>query len=87
MKTCPPVLIVSAMFLFLVACDNEATVAKEHTYDVQYYIGHVKERKEKLAECGNNPGELSSTANCINASAAMNKSIFDPNNSEMPKIR
>lgn len=86
MKTSQRVLIVSAVFI-LVACDKEATLAKEPTYDVQYYIEHVKERKEKLAECGNNPGELSSTANCINASAAMRKAIFDPHNSEMPKIR
>ncbi|MFD2190785.1 EexN family lipoprotein [Pistricoccus aurantiacus] len=34
---------------------------------VDWYKEHVDERKVTLETCGNNPGELKDTPNCINA--------------------
>ena len=40
------------------------------TQKVDYYTGHAKERQTMLEQCENNPGELASSPNCVNAMAA-----------------
>jgi Tfp pilus assembly protein PilP len=67
--------------VFLVACKKEAT------NDVNYYLSHGDERRAKLMECANNPGDSAITANCVNAKEAQHKSQFDTKNAEMPSIR
>lgn len=42
----------------------------EEVKTVNYYKQHTAERKAKIDECKNNPGELRGTPNCINAIAA-----------------
>ena len=42
----------------------------ESTYTVDWYRHHSAERSTKLQECRNNPGELGSTPNCMNAEKA-----------------
>ncbi len=40
------------------------------TQTVDYYTGHAKERQTMLEQCQNNPGELGSSPNCVNAISA-----------------
>ena len=42
----------------------------EETKTVGFYLQNEVQRKEKIAECNNNPGELAKTPNCINAGKA-----------------
>lgn len=42
----------------------------EPTKTVDYYKAHPDERKAKLKECANNPGEKASEPNCVNAEQA-----------------
>ena len=53
------------------------TTPKEETRTVDWYISHESELKEKLNECGNNPGLLKDTPNCINAKEAHNRGSLD----------
>jgi len=53
--------------LALSGCDEE----KNKT--VEYYMQNSDERKAKIAECKNNPGELALQHNCVNASKAETK--------------
>ena len=47
-----------------------APVPDRSTRTVDYYTGHAKERQTMVEECTNNPGELASSPNCINAMAS-----------------
>lgn len=49
----------------LLGCD-----AKEDVKTVDWYVAHQAERVTMLDRCKANPGELSLTPNCINASQA-----------------
>lgn len=40
------------------------------TKSVSWYIENQAERKVKLIECNDNPGELGNTPNCLNAKQA-----------------
>lgn len=51
-------------------CGQEA---KEETRTVNYYVEQSEVRQQKILECKNNPGELMTTPNCINALAAEKK--------------
>lgn len=42
----------------------------EEVKTVEYYKKHETDRKIKIKECKNNPGELRGTPNCVNALAA-----------------
>ncbi|EBC1886521.1 entry exclusion protein [Salmonella enterica] len=75
-KILVPLLLVSA----LSACKES-----EPTNDVQYYLDHPEERAAKLTECKSNPGEKALTPNCVNASEAARKAMFQGDG--MPKIR
>lgn len=59
----------------------------EKTNDVAYYEKYKSERDAKLAECANNPGELSKSANCVNAREAKHRSVMDSSNTGMPGIK
>jgi hypothetical protein len=59
-------LIISAT-LFLSACNDDEPVKT-----VEHYKSSEQERAEKLKECGNNPGQKTLTANCLNARKADN---------------
>jgi hypothetical protein len=56
---------------FLNGCEK-----KEEVRDVSYYQSNPDDRREKIKECRNNPGELSLTPNCLNASEADRLSKF-----------
>jgi hypothetical protein len=53
------------MLLPLTACKDDASTDEVLTVD--WYKSHKDERDTKIAECKNNPGQLMSTPNCINA--------------------
>jgi hypothetical protein len=55
----------ATMLLPLAACKDEAST--EEVLTVDWYKSHDAERDTKIAECKNNPGQLMSTPNCINA--------------------
>jgi hypothetical protein len=61
------------------------SACEEKTKDVAYYYEHTEERKQKLEECHNNPGEKSKTPNCINSSRAEFSSMFKSD--KMPKVK
>ena len=71
------VLIAASM---LVSCDNKQDVSNlGPARDVRYYLENPDARKETIAKCNNNPGELENTPDCVNAydasEEAMNESI------------
>ncbi len=58
----------------------------EPVNDVSYYVENAEQRKAKLKECRNNPGELKDDPNCLNAQEANRQIIFNPNKTSMPSI-
>jgi len=56
---------------------------REAPKSVAYYVEHKAERDARLAVCKNNPGELKSDPDCVNASAAVMKAWSSP---DMPPI-
>lgn len=57
--------VLAAMVLNFTGCGEQ-----EEVKTVDYYKEHEAERKAKIEECKNNPGELRGTPNCINATTA-----------------
>ena len=55
------------MEISLTSCTREAL---DPVQDVQWYKTHEGERKDMLAKCHNNPGQLAITPNCVNAEHA-----------------
>jgi hypothetical protein len=53
---------VSLLGLALAACSPP-----EPGHDVAFYKDHARERATQLATCGNDPGRLEKSPNCINA--------------------
>lgn len=51
----------------------------EEVKTVNYYKQHISERKAKIEECKNNPGELKGTPNCVNAITAHRTGGIKPN--------
>ncbi|HET9239204.1 MAG TPA: EexN family lipoprotein [Oligoflexus sp.] len=58
------VLIVVTSFI-AAGCEKEKDVKT-----VEWFKEHEKERREMLAKCNDNPGELIATPNCFNANRA-----------------
>lgn len=56
------------IFFALSGCNNSEAVQT-----VDWYKLHDTEMKNMITKCKNNPGELMSTANCINATTANNQ--------------
>lgn len=52
----------------LAGCGEETPVQT-----VDWYKVHDAERKEMIAKCKGNPGELAASPNCVNARAAQNQ--------------
>ena len=83
--------IMKKMVLFFIFCSTVILYGSD-TKTVEYYKTHTVERKAKIKECENNPGELSGTPNCINAHAAQKQSFKLPdlnrkvNTSQMDKF-
>jgi hypothetical protein len=53
--------------------------------DVDFYIGHPEARRDMLESCHRDPGTKSSSADCINAEAALRKLSFSGDS--MPTIK
>jgi len=51
---------------------------REPPKTVAYYVEHTAERDARLAVCKNNPGELKSDPDCVNAAAAVMKAWSSP---------
>ena len=49
-----------------------APAPKQAQHTVDYYRSHAALRGEMLKQCGNDPGDLGRTPDCINARAAEN---------------
>ena len=60
--------IVLAIAALLAGCGENTPVQT-----VDWYKTHDAERKEMLAKCKNNPGELAASPNCLNAQQADNE--------------
>lgn len=56
----------------LAGCDENNPVQT-----VDWYKAHDAERMAMVAKCKNNPGELSASGNCINATKAANELVLD----------
>ncbi len=54
--------------LWIVGCTNESL---ESVQTVEWYKTHEAERIAMATKCQNNPGQLASTPNCINAKQAV----------------
>lgn len=63
-------IILSAISVTLVLTFVGCGQTSEEIKTVEYYKLHVSERKTKIDECLNNPGELKNTPNCTNATRA-----------------
>jgi hypothetical protein len=71
-------LLVIMSMLSLLGCKEEKPVVSEVTEVVQtveWYELHQEVRKEVVAKCGDNPGQLDETPNCNNAKTAELKSL------------
>ena len=68
------IVIVTGALSVLTGCDGDTSTDVVRTVD--WYKTHEKERVEMLAKCQNNPGQLVSTPNCMNAQQADVKSPF-----------
>lgn len=64
------IFVVVSMFTVLTGCKHEEETVKEVVQTVEWYKEHAPERKEMIAKCNTNPGELAATPNCVNASRA-----------------
>lgn len=73
---CRPALLCS--LVAVAACGQ-----REPPKTVAYYTEHPAERDARLAVCKNNPGELKSDPDCVNAAAAVMKAW---SSSDMPPI-
>jgi len=63
--------------LSLIASGIMVSCAKnEPVQTVQWYKDHEKERLEVIEKCKNNPGELATTPNCVNANTAKQEIIW-----------
>ncbi len=71
-------LAVLATVASLAACGQ-----RDQPKTVAYYADHKPERDARLAVCKNNPGELKSDPDCVNAAAAVMKAW---SNADMPPI-
>ena len=54
--------------VLLTGCNEDRL--EDLTQTVDWYKEHQAERLDMIAKCKNNPGELSATPNCVNASHA-----------------
>ena len=61
-------IIATGALSMLVGCEKDQPTDVVQTVD--WYKAHEKERVEMLAICQNNPGQLASTPNCMNAQQA-----------------
>jgi hypothetical protein len=71
MKMMPSILLLLAATTSLTGC-NEADTSHP-TKTVGWFFEHRDELQLALKACRDNPGELATTPNCINASEARNK--------------
>lgn len=55
----------------LVGCSENTPVQT-----VEWYKTHDAERVDMIAKCKNNPGELSASPNCMNATKAANQLVL-----------
>jgi hypothetical protein len=65
-----------ATALLLGCKEDEPISTHDNVRTVEWYKSHTSERKTVLAECKDNPGELSLTPNCVNAKAADDATVF-----------
>jgi len=59
--------ILSLLLINMVAANIAHSEAKGVTKSVSWYQAHKTERLSVVAECNDNPGELASAPNCVNA--------------------
>ncbi|HNW02846.1 MAG TPA: EexN family lipoprotein [Burkholderiaceae bacterium] len=53
--------------LLMLGCNSRV---EDTTQTVEWFSKNPNDRKAMLAKCRDNPGELSATPNCVNASVA-----------------
>ena len=75
------ILFIITSVLFISACNEEESkvdieTKKETVHKVDWYKEHDAERKDMVAKCQNNPGELMMTPNCVNANKAKSSMIW-----------
>ena len=65
------VMMLAAAAAALAGCKEDKP--QEVVQTVEWFKAHDTERKEMIAKCKNNPGELAASPNCINAQQAQNE--------------
>ena len=69
MKICMAIMLLAIISAGVSGCSNDKQVEETHTKG--WYLQNEIALKEKISECGSNPGELKSTPNCVNAKKAL----------------
>lgn len=73
-------LVAGVLLAGLVGCKDDGTGAGAPAVQVQtvdWYKAHQAERAAVLTKCNNNPGQLATTPNCVNASRAESSATWD----------
>lgn len=70
-------LLVCIATIALASCDNKDAGKNSAAHDVQYYLDNPDARKETIAKCNNNPGDLEDTPDCVNAFQASEQAMND----------
>jgi hypothetical protein len=73
--------------LMVAAASVLAGCEREPVRDVDYWSAHDQERKAKVEECANNPGEMDASANCVNAKKAESAKRLHGKRGNIPKIQ
>jgi hypothetical protein len=71
---------------YLVVPKSAVVALSEEVKTVSYYLEHDTERKVKLEECQNNPGQFRGTPNCVNADSAAAKKIWSNTSGKTPRF-
>lgn len=68
------ILIISV--LVITGCKEDKPAAAAPAMTVDWYKANEQARKDMLAKCNNNPGELAATADCVNATVANEQLVW-----------
>ena len=69
----------------LAGCNDKAP--EEVVQTVDWYKANAPERAATLARCANNPGELATTPNCVNANRAEQAQVWGSRKSGTTQVK
>lgn len=71
--------LIAALIISLVAmcgCKEDQPAAPAPAMTVEWYKANEQARKDMLAKCNNNPGELAASPDCVNATVANEQLVW-----------